>query len=737
MVSPVSSLPRTGALEATAIEHWLAGLAGHRSTEDIERLRTAIDEMVRRHDGDQTPDGVEWPLALLQTTDILDQLQLDTDTLVAALLSEMAADLKTERKRLEKGFGTAVVRILELVWRIRGYSAVGSRISASEGIENLRRMLLGMANDVRALLVVLAKRVRLMRGLKRLPVEQQRAIARESQLVHAPLANRLGVWQIKWELEDLSLRYLEPEAYKELASRLDGKRKEREDFIQVVIDRLNGECAEHHILAEITGRPKHIYSIWKKMQRKKLDFDRIFDVRAVRVLVESLAECYEVLGIVHGLWRPIPGEFDDYIARPKSNGYRSLHTAVIGDDGKSLEIQVRTREMHEKAERGVAAHWRYKESRGEDQELQRRIEWMRQWLEQQESGQTMESVALEDIEGGFESRRIYVLTPQARVVELPKGATALDFAYAIHTSVGHRCRGAKIDGRIASLTQPLESGQTVEILTAKHEAPSRDWLNPHAGYLVTGRARNRIKHWFKEQDYDQHLQAGRSMLDREISRLGIGRPDLEKIAPRFNFQSPNDLLAAVGRGDVSSVQIANQQAERVKPVSEEEPPLVAPRRRSRKLGVSAQVVVEGVGDLMTQMAKCCKPVPFDSVIGYITRGHGVTVHRRDCVMVRKLQSDPAQQARLVDVRWADEQSAGRYLVDVHVFAGDRKGLLRDITSILTNEEIDVLGVNTQSDRRKEKANMRFTVEVSDMSQLSRILDKIARVPDVLDVRRQV
>ena len=455
-------------------------------------------------------------------------------------------------------------------------------------------------------------------------------------------------------------------------------------------------------------------------------------------MVDTIPQCYEVLGIAHSLWRPVPGEFDDYIAHPKPNGYRSLHTAVVGDDGKPLEIQVRTHEMHEHAERGVAAHWRYKESSQHDDELERRIEWMRRWLEQQD--EDVESRDPVEEESEYEARRIYVLSPQGKVVELPNGATAVDFAYAIHTSVGHRCRGAKVDGHIAPLAQPLKSGQKVEILTAKEGGPSRDWLNPHSGYLTTSRARNRVRQWFKQQDYDQHLAIGRASLEREIERLSVPKPDLEKLAARFNLKSTDDLLAAIGRGEMSALQIANTQLERVhrdaaERADTEIPDRIKRRAPTREAGGAGQVVVEGVGDLMTQMAKCCKPVPFDAIVGYITRGRGVTVHRRDCSMVRNMNDQ--DRARLVDVAWAEAQPDSRFQVDIHVLAGDRKGLLRDISSVFANAEIDVIGVNTQSDLRNDRASMRFTAEVTDMAQLSWVIDRLAQIPDVLDVRRQL
>lgn len=729
-------LPDTGSLEPDVAEAWLAQLAGHRDAADVERIRAALAEAGRLYGERRDAGDAQLLLAQLQTASIVDDLQLDGDSLIASLLAEAPACEGYDDAAMRQRFGDAVPHMIELLWRLRELASASLEDVGESQLEKLRRMVLDQADDVRVILIGLARRVQLMRQLKYLPEPQQRAIATQTQRIHAPIANRLGVWQLKWELEDLSLRFLHPDDYQRIARALEGKRAERQAFIADVKQRLRRECEAHGFRIEISGRPKHIYSIWKKMQRKQVDFEQIFDVRAVRVMVDTVAQCYEVLGIVHGLWQPIPGEFDDYIARPKANGYKSLHTAVVGDDGRPLEIQVRTRDMHEHAERGVAAHWRYKESRGMDLELERRIEWLRGWLEQAEDGEggaLPQELGAADAE--FEARRIYVFTPNNEVMELPRGATALDFAYGIHTSVGHRCRGAKADGRIIPLTQPLESGQHVEILTVKEESPSRDWLNPHSGYLVTNKAKNRIRAWFKQQDHDEHVSIGRHSLDREIARLGVPRPDLVELAGHFKHKTADELLAAIGRGDLSPVQVANVQVQQSEPDADEVIPVKARRRAAKRKPGSSQVVVEGVGELLTQMAKCCKPVPFDPVVGYITKGRGITVHRQNCPVVRKL--DEAGRARLVKVQWVDAPAESTFLVDIQVYAGDRKGLLRDITSVFANADIDVLGVKTQSDRREDKASMRFTVEVRDMGQLSRVMEHLAQVPDVLDVRRQV
>ncbi len=729
MVTIVSSLPITGTLDQAHRDVWLHSLADHRSTQEIERITRALALIEQLHADEQLHDRLQLQLVLVQTADILDRLKLDTDTLLVGLLSDAASSPHYDAELIRNGFGDAVLQMTWDMARMCSIAVSGSHDTGEKQTENLRRMLLGLADDVRVILVILARRLHVMRSLKYLPAGDQRTIAAITQRIHAPLANRLGVWQLKWELEDLSLRFLEPEAYREIARSLENSREQRQQVIARVVERLQQVCVSHDIQPDISGRPKHIFSIWNKMYRKGVDFDRIFDVRAVRVLVDTVSQCYEVLGLVHSMWQPVPGEFDDYIARRKANGYSSLHTAVVGEDGKSLEVQIRTHEMHEHAERGVAAHWRYKESRGEDGELERRIEWMRGWLEHNNDAEEN----LEDTE--FEANRIYVLTPQGKVIELPKGATAVDFAYAIHSKVGDHCRGAKADGKMISLSKPLESGQSVEIHTVKEGGPSRDWLNAHAGYVVTSRARNRIRQWFKRQNYEQHLQIGKTILEREITRLGVKRPNLETLLPKYNYQSVDELIAALGRGDVSAVQLTNVCMAPVERNADEEiEKKISKRVAGKSHGQGAQVLVEGVDDLMTHMAKCCKPVPYDLIVGYITRGRGITVHRQKCAVVSRMTAE--QQARLVPVDWAREQPASAFLVDIHIYAGDRRRLLQDISSVFSNEEIDVLGVDTQSDRRQETANMHFTVEVENVSKLSRVLEKLAQVPDVLQVQRQ-
>ncbi len=737
MVTVSSKSSGKGDFCQTDIESWLEGIAEGRSDDEmlpLEDVCLFVVDMLQQAGQEGYAEQLHRALAI---SDILNDLSMDSDSLAAAILHYGLSGVEHNQALITERFGKGIAGLVKDLDRIGlvAESSVGvSRSDEERHAENLRRMLLALADDIRVVLVVLAERLNKMRGLKYLPEEHRYWEARETHDIYAPLANRLGIWQIKWELEDLCLRYMEPETYKEIAGQLDGRRTEREKFVADVIELLQEKFRFIGLKAEVTGRPKHIYSIWKKMQRKSVGIDQIFDLRAMRVLVENESDCYTALGIVHGLWRHIPGEFDDYIATPKANLYRSIHTAVIGPQGKVMEVQIRSKDMHEHAELGVAAHWRYKESSKQDAEFERRITLMRNWLEthgSEESGQDLSETTKSDLEAD----QVYVLTPKGSVIELPKGSTALDFAYAIHTDVGHSCRGAKVDGRIVQLTQPLKSAQTVEILTTKEARPSRDWLSPGMGYLKTSNARAKVRQWFKHQNYSEHVHIGQSSLERELNRLGIESPDLMQEAKRQNFTKTDDLYAAIGRGDLSPVHLALGIRSRQVPVDDSD--LFHPRRRHHedKKKKGSEVVVEGVKDLMTHIAHCCKPVPFDPVIGFITRGHGVTVHRRDCPIIKKMS--PSMHDRLAKVNWSEEPGDSIYQVDIQVVAQDRKGLLRDISSILTNEGVDLTGVNTRSDRRTDQAAMRFTIEISDMEQLSMILGKIAQLPDVIEVKRRV
>ena len=698
-----------------------------------ESERQVLTESARRafaaHHGQQRASGEPYYLHALAVAEILDELKLDHETLAAAMLHDVVEDTEVTLTEIQSEFGIAIAQLVDGVTkmeRIGEFQEAGT----SEQAESLRKLLLAMAEDVRVVLIKLADRLHNMRTLQHLDAAKQRRIAQETMDIYAPLANRLGIWRMKWELEDLSLRYLEPAAYHELVGQLDEKRTDRERYIENVITLLEAELQKLGIAATVTGRPKHINSIWRKMQRKQLDFDQIFDMRAVRILVEEEKDCYAALGVVHGLWRHIPKEFDDYIANPKENLYRSLHTAVVGPEGRNLEIQIRTEKMHQHAELGVAAHWRYKEGGAYDPGYEEKITWLRQLLEWKE-----EEHSANDFVDRFKSEafqeRVYVLTPQGRIIDLPQGSTPLDFAYAVHTEVGHRCRGAKINGRIVPLTYQLQNGEQVEVLTARVAGPSRDWLNSHLGYLKTSRARSRVRSWFKHQDYEHNISAGRSILDRELHRLGINSLSTEKLADRFKYKKVDEFLAAIGHGDITAGQLANAANELTPGHDElEKRPRLSRQQHST---TASGFKILGVGNLLTSTARCCRPVPNDPIIGYITRGRGVTIHRQDCGNVLRLQGD--DRSRLIEVEWGESGEQG-YLVDIQVEAYDRSGLLRDITAVLANEKINLNGVNTATDDQDGIARMSLTLEINDIGQLSRVLARIGQLANVLEARRK-
>jgi GTP pyrophosphokinase len=733
MVAITTNFPAAEVFEPAHLDSWLRSLDKAYSREDLGRLTDACRLALQAYGGRQLESGELLIRHVLSVADILAQLNLDWEALAAAALSGTLDQDGLTLEILEQRFGRAVARMVDDLARIHKVTRERQPAAGHQDAkhaENLRRMILGIPRDVRVVLIVVADQLHRMRYAKGLPEEQQQAVARQTRDIYAPLANRLGIAQIKWELEDLALRYLNREQYMEIARLLDSRRDERERFIVELIGLLDEKLWANGIKAEISGRAKHIYSIWRKMQRKAVGFEQIFDVLAVRVLVDEIADCYAALGVVHGLWKHIPGEFDDYIATPKFNLYQSIHTAVIGPEGKPLEIQIRTADMHHHAELGVAAHWRYKENTKHDADFERRIVWMRHWLEMKDESATGEDF-LERYRSELESALVYVFTPQGKVIELPQGATALDFAYAIHSEVGHRCRGAKVNGHIVQLTRPLQSGETVEILTAKTGGPSRDWLNPHQGYLSTSRARNRVRQWFKQQDYDRHLAAGRTSLERELARLGVtDKPDLGQVASHYNFRRGEDVLAAIGRGELSAIQVLGQLGERFRPA-----PKASPRKAAAKPAAGSSAIdVAGVGDLMTHLARCCKPVPRDPIVGFITRGRGVTIHRYNCPNLAKLS--PQDKGRLVEVLWSDGPPEAGYPVDILVRAEDRKGLLRDVSSVFTNEDVDVVAVKTISERKTDTASMHFTVEIAGVEQLGRLMAKVSQLPGVLSVQRE-
>ena len=659
---------------------------------------------------------------------LLSELGSDETTLIVSLLSTTRLIESQDAEALEGVFGEKIMRLVNNVIQLHSIQSHQQNKATPEQAERLRRMLLSMVEDVRVVLIKLAFRVQRLRQLSEVDLETRFEVAQESLDIFAPIANRLGIGQLKWELEDLSFRYLEPSTYKRIAKYLEETRDSREQFIHDVVDVLKQAVKEAGIKAEVYGRPKHIYSIWKKMTSKQRDFHELFDVRAIRILVDSIADCYHVLGLVHGKWRHIEHEFDDYIANPKENGYQSLHTAVHGPGGKPIEVQIRTHQMHEFAEHGIAAHWRYKEGGSANHQLETGIESLRKLLDPR---QTEDEELLDSFHTEMFHDRVFVLTPEGRVIDLPTGATPLDFAYAVHSEVGHRCRGAKVNGHIVQLTYELKNGQQVEILTSKESAPRRDWMIPHLGYVKTSRARNRIRSWFRKQDQAENLRDGKAIYEREIKRLNI-RPDIKTLLKRFKQKSADDLYIALARGDIANTQLLTAVHEMSAPETGDKLPVESVPRALRKKKSTGDINVLGVGNLLTTMANCCKPVPGDEIVGFITQGKGVTIHRKDCRNILNLKEE--SRLRLVEVEWG-EADVETYPVTLLIEALDRQGLLSDITRTLADEKVNVIAVNTLSDKNKQMARMAVTIETRDLHQLHRVMDKIHQLHNVTDVVR--
>lgn len=665
---------------------------------------------------------------------ILAGLRPDPDIRAAALLYPLAADGLIAIDRIEQACGQEQARrVKELVglgsFGLPAHWQPGKPLPSAQA-ETLRKMLLAIVADVRLVTVRLADQLQRMRAAKQTSPEMQQRVAMETRVIFAPLANRLGIWHLKWELEDLAFRFLEPATYRDIAIGLRERREEREQRIREVINWLESELAAARVEAEIQGRPKHIYSIWRKMQRKDVGLGEIFDVSAIRILVDSVADCYTVLGMVHGHWPYIRGEFDDYIANPKGNYYRSLHTAVIGPGEQPLEVQIRTREMHEHAELGVAAHWRYKEGGPTDPAFEKKINWLRQLLEPSQDSESDRDF-IDRLRAEIFEDRVYAVTPAGDVVDLPAGSTPLDFAYHVHTEVGHHCRGARINGRMVALTHPLKNGDKVEVITARSASPSRDWLIPQRGYLASPRSRSKVRSWFRRQDQDLNRRQGKVMLEKELQKLGL-QPDLKQLAQRFNVTSPQQLYLAIGAGDITLAAVANA-IERARLPADELVPTDEARRRHRKPKPTEGIVVSGVGDLMTHMARCCRPVPPEPIAGYITHGRGVSIHRQDCRNILRLQSEHPQ--RSIAVEWGMPPKSG-FPVEVSVEAYDRRGLLRDISMLLADEKVDIVANTTRTDKARHTAAIDMTLSITGLDQLSRVLHRVGSLPNVYSVRRK-
>ena len=700
---------------------------------DLDALRKAYVFSAKVHQGQVRLSGEPYLTHPMEVAAILAELKMDVPSIVTGLLHDTIEDTLTTPEELRALFGEEVAELVDGVTKI---GKIIFRTSEERQAENFRKMLLAMARDIRVILVKLADRLHNMRTLEFQPESRRRKIAQETLDIYAPLANRLGISWLKSELEDLSFRYLHEDDYKAIARQLAEKRLDRDRYIHDVVETLKGMLDAQGIdRYDVDGRAKHIYSIWRKMKRKRIDFSQVHDIRAVRILVPEVADCYTVLGLVHSRWHHVPNEFDDYIANPKKNGYQSLHTAVMGPENKVLEIQIRTFAMHDEAELGVCAHWRYKghDTRGKSSSYEEKIAWLRQVLEWQE-----EVGELGDLREGLNSDvapdRIYVFTPDGHVIDLPRVATPIDFAYRVHTEVGHRCRGAKIDGRIVPLTYKLKTGQQVEILTASKGGPSRDWLNPSLGYVRTSRARAKIQSWFKHQARDQNLEEGRALFEREMKRLDVEGMDLETLARKVNYASPDDMYAALGAGDLRIGQVLHQAQQLFGESDDQEQldRLLAKPRKGADRGGGSDITVLGVGNLKTSMANCCHPVPGEAIVGFITQGRGVTVHRQDCPNILQLRMDEPQ--RIIEVEWG-ERARTQYPVDVEIQAWDRAGLLRDVTGVLSNDKVNVLSVNTLTDTDDGIARMVITVEVDGLETLGRLFSRIQQLPNVIEVRR--
>lgn len=709
----------------------------HLPPADLEVIKKAYEMAEVAHRGQLRMSGdpyIQHPLATAVT---IASLRMDAALIAAGLLHDVPEDTGRPLALIEEQFGPEVAKLVDGVTKLSRVRWVPKEQSGEGTVkekrrvddqayraENVRKMFLAMADDVRVVLVKLADRLHNMKTLGFLPPEKRRRIAQETLEIYAPLANRLGIWQIKWQLEDLAFRHLEPVKYKEIAGSIKSRRAARERYISRVEAVLEEELKKAAIPADISGRPKHIYSIYRKMERQGTDISQIYDLQAVRIIVGEVRDCYTVLGIVHSLWHPLPGQFDDYIASPKESMYQSLHTTVLCLDAKPLEIQIRTREMHQLAEYGVASHWRYKEGVKKDAKFDAKIAWLRQLMDWQQDMMIGAQEFVDSLRTDVFQDQVYVFTPKGEIKELTAGATPLDFAYRVHTDVGHRCVGGKVNGRLVSLDYQLKNGDIVEILTSKSSrGPSRDWLNPNLNYIKTIHARDKIRQWFKKQQRDENIARGREMLEKELKRLGLDFGKLDEVASAFKYEKSDDFLAAVGYGDINTHQVAQRLSPA--PVEEELPPTVAAIPIADTRGIQ----VQGVGDLLTRLARCCNPVPGDPIVGFITRGKGVTVHRTDCPSV--INEDEPE--RLVKVEWGrmDHQT---FPVTIRVDAWDREGLVRDVAAVVADEKVNIASasVTVHKDRT---ATLTATLEIASIDRLARVLAKVEGIKDVFSVTR--
>jgi GTP pyrophosphokinase len=706
-------------------EDWIKRfwISGHET--DRERLEHVLDLLQGLEDY-----SVDKPMPIsLDVANILLGLQVDQETILAALLSDFRLMPKIDLDIVSAEYGKSVASLVGSVQQLHVF--VNCRFDDKGAVhpahaESLRRMLLAIVKDVRAVLIKLAWRLQHLRILRDCGGSGRENIAREALEIFTPLANRLGVSQLKWEMEDLAFRYLQPDAYRSIAKELQSNRTAREDYVQDFVKSLQGLLSDNRVEAKVYGRPKHIYSIWRKMERKNLRLDQLYDLRAVRVLVADVEACYKVLGLVHKQWFHIPNEYDDYISRRKANGYQSLHTVVYGPNGRHVEIQIRTHDMHLMAELGVAAHWRYKEGGSQDDAMEKAIASLRTLLD---NNQNDDNELLEDFQTEIFSDRVFVLTPDGDVIDLPKGSTPIDFAYAVHTKIGHRCRGALVNGKMVNLDYALQNGQQVEILAGKEDKPKRDWINPSLGYVVSSRARKHIRHWFRQQDHDKNYQDGLAFLEQERHRLALPDINQDKLAKHFRKNSVRDFLIALGRSDISIAQLTEALA-----------PTGSNKNELRLTKVNEEhnihgIQVKGVNNVLTQISKCCHPVPGDDITGFITLGRGVSIHRTDCPNIMNLTEE--QKTRLVDVSWGDDDESS-YVANLHIIGFDQPGLLRDVADVLLRERVNITEIDSRPAKNDNTATavMDIGVQIKNSKQLATALDKLSQLSSVIDAKRK-
>lgn len=725
--------------EQFELEKWIASLQQEAKT--AARLSEVYRQCEQLLEGHSQGSLLLWRGR--EMIEILITLSMDRPTLVAALLFPIATSGLLDNEELEECYGKEIVKLIHGVEEMAAIGQLNVTMRGSEAsaqVDNVRRMLLAMVDDFRCVVIKLAERICNLREVKDQPDEVRRVAAKECANIYAPLANRLGIGQLKWEIEDYAFRYQQPDTYKQIAKQLSERRIVREQYIRDFVDDLRQEMKTSCINADVSGRPKHIYSIWRKMQKKNLAFDELFDVRAVRIIADKLQDCYAALGIVHTKYKHLPSEFDDYVANPKPNGYQSIHTVILGPEGKTIEIQIRTKQMHEESELGVAAHWKYKEGSSAGRSgYDEKITWLRKLLDWQEE-MSDSGEMLDELRSQVFDDRVYAFTPRGDVVDLPMGATPLDFAYHIHSEVGHRCIGAKVGGRIVPFTHKLHMGDQVEIITAKEPNPSRDWLNPSLGFVHSGRARAKINAWFRKQSREKNLEAGREILENELAKIGATLKDAEVYAlKRFNVNSADEMYVGVGSGDLRINQIVNHINALVnKPTAEEEDKLALEKLVGEtKPAVSSPthkdaVVVEGVDNLMTHLARCCQPIPGDEIRGYITQGRGISVHRSDCEQLEELSHHAPE--RIIDTVWG-RGFVGIYRLTLRVEAMERGGLLKDITTLLANEKIKVTSMKSRSDYKRQLSIMDFELELNNVEVLQRISKRIEQIKDVMLVKR--